>query len=165
MVAKCPKKQVTATPASANKAEEGKGAETAEKAGNASTIQHAFGTSADNRFDWNTDSGATSHMTPHRHWFKTYTKMRKPVKTMVSRSPKCMLNGTCISCLFSSLCPFSFLCLIGTSRCGCHLFLRTLCNHVPFLSMLRSFVNFVTQGYKGTVGSSREFRHLMTKEV
>ncbi len=31
--------------------------------------------------------------------------------------------------------------------------------------MLRSFVNFVTQGYKGTVGSSREFRHLMTKEV
>src|SRR6266550_1586369 len=31
--------------------------------------------------------------------------------------------------------------------------------------LLRSFVNFVTQGYKGTVGSSREFRHLMTKEV
>src|SRR6266576_5241111 len=31
--------------------------------------------------------------------------------------------------------------------------------------VLRSFVNFVTQGYKGTVGSSREFQHLMTKEV
>ena len=30
--------------------------------------------------------------------------------------------------------------------------------------MLHSFVNFVTQGYKGTVGSSREFRHLMTNE-
>ena len=23
---------------------------------------------------WNCDTGATSHMTPHRHWFKTYTK-------------------------------------------------------------------------------------------
>src|SRR6266550_9586972 len=32
-------------------------------------------------------------------------------------------------------------------------------------NLLHSFVNFVTQGYKGTVGSSREFRHLMTKEV
>ena len=32
-------------------------------------------------------------------------------------------------------------------------------------NVLRSFVNFVTQGYKGTVGSSREFWHLMTKEV
>ena len=31
--------------------------------------------------------------------------------------------------------------------------------------VLRSFVNFVTQGYKGTIGSSREFQHLMTKEV
>ena len=40
---------------------------------------------------------------------------------------------------------------------------------VPLLTdeprLLRSFVNFVTQGYKGTVGSSREFQHLMTKEV
>jgi len=34
------------------------------------------------------------------------------------------------------------------------------------LQLLHSFVNFVTQGYKGTVGSSREFWHLMTiKEV
>lgn len=80
LVAKCPKNQVAAAPANANKAEEGKEAEIAEKAGNASTIQHAFGTSADHRFDWNTDSGATAHMTPHRHWFKTYTKMRKPVR-------------------------------------------------------------------------------------
>src|SRR6266550_4526846 len=35
----------------------------------------------------------------------------------------------------------------------------------PGQSLLRSFVDFVTQGYKGTVGSSREFRHLTTKEV
>ena len=80
LVAKCPKNQV-ATP-SANKADEGKEAEKekAEKAGNASIVDYAFATSADHRFDWNTDSGATSHMTPHRHWFKTYTKMRKEVR-------------------------------------------------------------------------------------
>ena len=35
----------------------------------------------------------------------------------------------------------------------------------PAQALLRSFVDFVTQGYKGTVGSSREFRHLTTKEV
>jgi len=33
------------------------------------------------------------------------------------------------------------------------------------VKLLRLFVNFITQGYKGTVGSSREFWHLMTKEV
>ena len=30
--------------------------------------------------DWNTDTGATSHMTPHRHWFYTYTPHRIPIK-------------------------------------------------------------------------------------
>jgi len=39
------------------------------------------------------------------------------------------------------------------------------CNMIEKFLLLRLFVNFVTQGYKGTVGSSREFRHLMTKEV
>ena len=29
--------------------------------------------------DWNADTGATSHMTPHRHWFKTYTPFRSPI--------------------------------------------------------------------------------------
>ena len=75
MVAKCLKNKVAGAP-SANKAEEGKEAETAEKAGgNASHVHYAFGTSADHHFDWNTDLGATSHMTPNRHWFKTYIKM------------------------------------------------------------------------------------------
>ncbi|KDQ12395.1 hypothetical protein BOTBODRAFT_72980, partial [Botryobasidium botryosum FD-172 SS1] len=30
--------------------------------------------------DWNTDTGATSHMTPHRHWFTTYTPTRTPIR-------------------------------------------------------------------------------------
>lgn len=29
---------------------------------------------------WNTDTGATSHMTPHRHWFTSYTPLRKPIR-------------------------------------------------------------------------------------
>src|SRR6266550_3383352 len=46
------------------------------------------------------------------------------------------------------------------------LIVSNLCtSSLHILCLLRSFVNFVTQGYKGTVGSSREFRHLMTKEV
>jgi len=40
-----------------------------------------------------------------------------------------------------------------------------MCSERSLVILLRSFVNFVTQGYKGTVGSSREFRNLMTKEV
>jgi hypothetical protein len=31
-------------------------------------------------YDWNADSGATSHMTPHRHWFKTYEPYSVPIK-------------------------------------------------------------------------------------
>ena len=30
--------------------------------------------------DWNPDTGATSHMTPHRHWFHTYTPMCVPIR-------------------------------------------------------------------------------------
>ena len=30
--------------------------------------------------DWNADTGATSHMTPHRHWLRTYTPKRVPIK-------------------------------------------------------------------------------------
>ena len=29
---------------------------------------------------WNEDTGATSHMTPHRHWFRTYTPFGTPVR-------------------------------------------------------------------------------------
>ena len=30
-------------------------------------------------FDWNTDSGATSHMTPHRHWICNYRLLCLPI--------------------------------------------------------------------------------------
>ena len=30
--------------------------------------------------NWNADTGATSHMTPHRHWFTTYTPYRTPIR-------------------------------------------------------------------------------------
>ena len=29
--------------------------------------------------DWNADTGATSHMTPHRHWLRNYTPKRVPI--------------------------------------------------------------------------------------
>ena len=67
------------------KQEEAKAVEdaTAEFAGNASTSDFTnphspllLSASA----DWITDTGATCHMTPHRHWFATYTPQRTPVK-------------------------------------------------------------------------------------
>src|SRR5437588_11967745 len=30
--------------------------------------------------DWNADTGATSHMTPHRHWLRNYVPRRVPIK-------------------------------------------------------------------------------------
>ena len=30
--------------------------------------------------DWNTDTGATCHMTPHRHWFHSYTPQSTPIR-------------------------------------------------------------------------------------
>jgi hypothetical protein len=34
----------------------------------------------DANFDWNADTGATSHMTPHRHWFSSYAPHHVPIK-------------------------------------------------------------------------------------
>jgi hypothetical protein len=31
-------------------------------------------------FDWNADTGATSHMTPHHHWIRNYTPLCNPIK-------------------------------------------------------------------------------------
>ncbi|KAI5117634.1 hypothetical protein M0805_006743 [Coniferiporia weirii] len=52
-------------------------------AGNAST--HDFSNPhtpliSDASADWITDTGATCHMTPHRHWFFSYSSQRTPVK-------------------------------------------------------------------------------------
>ncbi|TDL20497.1 hypothetical protein BD410DRAFT_700995, partial [Rickenella mellea] len=56
---------------------------TTELAGNASTHDWSHPASllvSDASSDWNTDTGATSHMTPHRHWFTTYTPFRVPIR-------------------------------------------------------------------------------------
>ena len=34
----------------------------------------------DANFDWNADSGATSHMTPHSHWIRNYTPFWTPIR-------------------------------------------------------------------------------------
>ena len=51
-----------------------------EFAGNASALSadDSPDSHADN--DWNADTGATSHMTPHRHWIRNYTPLRIPIK-------------------------------------------------------------------------------------
>ena len=74
--------------ATANSAEEtggtaGTGPQSAEFAGNASTSDYTNPHSpliSDAGADWNTDTGATCHMTPHRHWFNTYTPHKTPIR-------------------------------------------------------------------------------------
>lgn len=50
-----------------------------ESAGNAS-LRSADPSLDDAHTHWNTDSGATSHMTPHREWLRNYTPYRVPIK-------------------------------------------------------------------------------------
>ena len=51
-----------------------------ETAGNASSNHiSSFPLQIDANFDWNADSGATSHMTPHSHWIHNYTPFRTPI--------------------------------------------------------------------------------------
>ena len=55
----------------------------AEFAGNASSLDYTNPNSpliSDAGTDWNTDTGATCHMTPHRHWFNTYKPHRTPIR-------------------------------------------------------------------------------------
>jgi hypothetical protein len=52
-----------------------------ESAGNASSNHmSSFPLQIDANFDWNADSGATSHMTPHSHWIRNYTPFRTPIR-------------------------------------------------------------------------------------
>lgn len=57
--------------------------EVAEFAGNASSLDFTNPHSpliSDAGTDWNTDTGATCHMTPHRHWFNTYKPQVTPIR-------------------------------------------------------------------------------------
>ena len=52
-----------------------------EVAGNASANHISLSPlQIDANFDWNADSGATSHMTPHAHWIRNYTPFRTPIR-------------------------------------------------------------------------------------
>ena len=56
-------------------------AQVTECAGKASAVSEfeAYSTSS-NVFDWNTDTGATSNMTPHHNWIRNYQSYRVPIK-------------------------------------------------------------------------------------
>ena len=45
---------------------------------NSSSLSSPLQLNAD--FHWVADTGATSHMTPHCHWFKSYTHCRTPIR-------------------------------------------------------------------------------------
>jgi hypothetical protein len=77
----------------ANKAQETQSENTQSKdtvvefAGNASALSTTYDPSnpsnplqTDADFDWNPDSGATSHMTPHRHWIRNYIQIQIPIR-------------------------------------------------------------------------------------
>ncbi|MGH7240483.1 MAG: hypothetical protein ACREHG_10545, partial [Candidatus Saccharimonadales bacterium] len=51
---------------------------TIEESANAANLQSSQLPSI-NTTDWNTDTGASSHMTPHRHWLRNYEKLCVPV--------------------------------------------------------------------------------------
>jgi hypothetical protein len=52
-----------------------------EFAGKASAVsEHEANSTSSNVFHWNTDTGATSSMTPHRHWIRNYTPYRVPIR-------------------------------------------------------------------------------------
>lgn len=58
-------------------------AEAADFAGNASAFDPTHTCSplvTDAGADWNADTGATSHMTPHHHWFSIYTPHRTAIR-------------------------------------------------------------------------------------
>jgi hypothetical protein len=60
---------------------EPEGSNIVESAGNASYNHISlFPLQIDANFDWNADSGATSHMTPHSHWIRNYTPFRTPIR-------------------------------------------------------------------------------------
>ena len=56
-----------------------------ESAGNAHALCSNIHSTSSNVVNWNTDTGATSHMTPHRHWIRNYTPYRVPIRLADNR--------------------------------------------------------------------------------
>ena len=84
-----PKKQrVRSEVQRSNKAEERNGIkkietkteEVIESAGNVSTSDENAFVTWTNTLGWNTDSGATSHMTPHYNWLRNYVPCKVPIR-------------------------------------------------------------------------------------
>ena len=69
----------------ANKAQESKIENVTENAGNASAFSHDACSTSSNNDKWNTDTGATSHMTPHERWIRNYTPYRVPIRLADNR--------------------------------------------------------------------------------
>ena len=66
---------------SAKKADVEKAAVVTECAGQASAVaEHEVNSTSSNVFHWNADTGATSHMTPHKNWIHNYRPYRVLVK-------------------------------------------------------------------------------------
>ena len=66
---------------SAKKADVEKAAVVTECAGQASAVaEHEVNSTSSNIFHWNANTGATSHMTPHKNWIRNYRLYRVSVK-------------------------------------------------------------------------------------
>jgi hypothetical protein len=61
-------------------AKKAEGAEVTEFAGQASTVDDFALTTSSNIFHWNADTGATSHMTPHKSWLRNYVPYKVPIR-------------------------------------------------------------------------------------
>jgi len=46
--------------------------------------------------DWNADTGATSHMTPHRHWLCNYVPKHVPIKLADNKTVYSAGEGTVV---------------------------------------------------------------------
>ncbi len=80
------KKAGGGTTEGAKKAEGEKAAAITEFAGQASAVdEFEANVTSSNIFHWNTDTGATSHMTPHKIWIRNYTPYRVPIRLADSR--------------------------------------------------------------------------------
>lgn len=99
--------------------------------------------------DWNTDTGASAHMTPHRHWFTTYTQHRTPI---------CLANNNIVYSAGVGSVRFQ---PVVNGKLGRLLeFERVL--HVPDLrnNLLSVFYLSVNKGYFITIDGNRMNFHL-----
>lgn len=78
-----------------------------EFAGTAATL-YSGTTTRDSTTDWIVDTGATSHMTPHRHWFNQY----KPHKVPVRLANDCIVYSAGIGTVTPLLTSYHYLPLL-----------------------------------------------------